>query len=259
MSKMNAQKNTAWLGKDHLHFDRLPSTNDYLKQHAKALSHGTVVTADYQTAGKGRVGRTWQDSARKGLAFSVLLRPPSVHHTQLLPLVCALGVKSSLEMLCGVNAQIKWPNDIVLNGKKVCGILCEGVLLGDASYAICGIGLNVLQETQDFASFGLDHATSLLIETGKAYPLKDITAVLMSRLEHYYDRLIAEGFDPLLAQYRQACITLGRDVRVLQNGSEREGRAVGLSPNGALLVDFDGTIVEVNAGEASVRGLYGYV
>ncbi len=256
---MYENNQTGWLGKEHLHFEQISSTNDYLKQNAGALSHGTVVTADYQTAGKGRSGRAWQDNARAGLAFSVLLRPPSVHHTQLLPLVCALAVKSAIYSLYGVNSGIKWPNDIVLNQKKVCGILCEGVLLGQTVYAVCGIGINVLQEKADFTQNGLDHATSLLVETQTRRSVDDVTAAVMIELERYYDRFIAQGIAVLLGEYEAACITLGREVKVIQNGAEREGRAIGLAQNGALLVDFAGVVTEINAGEASVRGLYGYV
>lgn len=256
---MYENKQTTWLGKEHLHFERLSSTNDYLKQNAAALSHGTVVTADYQTAGKGRSGRVWQDNARAGLALSVLLRPPSVHHTQLLPLVCALAVKSAIYSLYGVNSGIKWPNDIVLNQKKICGILCEGVLLGQAVYAVCGIGINVLQQKTDFTQYGLDHATSLLVETGTRHSLDDAAAAVMTELERYYDRYIAQGIAALLGEYEAACVTLGREVKVIQNGAERECRAVGLAQNGALLVNFAGVVTEINAGEASVRGLYGYV
>ncbi len=250
---------TAWLGKPHLHFEQLSSTNDYLKQHAAALVHGTVVTADCQTAGRGRAGKAWQNNARRGLALSVLLRPPSVHHTQLLPLVCALAVKSTVSVLCGLPAGIKWPNDIVLGGKKVCGILCESVLLGQSVYAVCGIGLNLAQQREEFEADALLHATSLWMETNKEYPIADVTAVLLAELERCYDRFIAEGFDRLLQEYKSTCITLGREVRVMQNGSIRQGRATGLAPNGALLVELDGIVTEINAGEASVRGLYGYV
>ncbi len=259
MADMYDNRQTGWLGKEHLHFEQLSSTNDYLKQNAAALSHGTVATADFQTAGKGRSGRAWQDNARAGLAFSVLLRPPSVHHTQLLPLVCALAVKSAIYSLYGVNSGIKWPNDIVLNKKKLCGILCEGVLLGQTAYAVCGIGINVMQQEADFHKDGLDHATSLLVETGMRRSVDEVAAAVMIELERYYDRYITQGIAALLSEYEAACVTLGRQVKVIQNGAEREGRAVGLTQNGALLVDFAGIVAEINAGEASVRGLYGYV
>ena len=256
---MYKNEQPGWLGRAKLHFESLPSTNDYLKQNAATLAHGTVVTADYQTAGKGRSGRAWQDNAKAGLALSVLLRPPSVHHTQLLPLVCALAVKSAVFSLYGVNSGIKWPNDLVLNQNKICGILCEGVLLGQSVYAVCGIGINVLQQKTDFTQDGLDHATSLLVETGIHHSLSEVAAGVMTELERYYDHYIAQGIDALLGEYEAACVTLGREVRVIQNGAKREGRAVGLAQNGALLVDFAGGITEINAGEASVRGLYGYV
>lgn len=258
------RENTAWLGACRIELEETPSTNDYVKQNVHTLMHGAVVTANRQTAGKGRLGRAWQSAPGEGLALSVLLMPPTVYHTQLLPLVCALAVKSAIKTLCGAQAGIKWPNDIVLNGKKICGILCEGVLLGQTAYAVCGMGLNLLQKAEDFEREGLAHAASLLTETGGVYSPRQAVDALLPALERYYDRLLAQGFAPLLEEYRRACITLGRDVRVLSGGTECDGRAVGISASGALLVEFSHgsqppVVREINAGEASVRGLYGYI
>ncbi|MFA9381637.1 MAG: biotin--[acetyl-CoA-carboxylase] ligase [Acetanaerobacterium sp.] len=250
---------TRWLGRPFAHFEELSSTNDYLKENARALPHGAAVTADHQTAGRGRSGKAWQEGARDGLALSVLLKPPSVHHTQLLPLVCALAVKSALYRLSIPGAGIKWPNDIVVNGKKVCGILCEGVVSGQEAYAVCGMGINVMQDASTFAARALPFATSLYAESGRRYEIDKVAAAVLDALERYYDRLLDAGFDALCDEYMNSCVTIDKEVRVIQNGAVREGRAVGLARSGALLVTLDGVLTEINAGEASVRGLYGYV
>ncbi len=255
---------TKWLGRPYLCFEELGSTNDYVKENGAGLAHGTAVTARRQTAGKGRLGRQWSDFSEdempKSLALSALFKPPSVHHTQGLPFVCALAVSAALSRLAGSNADIgiKWPNDIVLNGKKVCGILCEGAVRAHP-FAVCGIGMNLTQEAEEFTRLGLPWATSLCAEGFARHEPDEAAALILNALEGYYERLISEGLIPLLREYKTACITLGREVRVIIGGDTREGLAEDMDEAGALLVRTPGGLLTVNAGEASVRGLYGYV
>lgn len=251
------------LGRTFLWFESLSSTNDYLKEHGHSLPHGTAVSALRQLAGRGRTGRRWEDTAQygetKSLALSVLLKPPTVYHTPVLPHVCGLAVKKALEQLSGVSSGIKWPNDIVITRSKVCGILCESVIAGDELYVVCGMGVNLLETKEEFTRLGLEHATSVYQESGKRLDLPETAAAILNALEGYYERLLQGGFDALLDEYRAACVTVGADVRVLQNGTEQTGAAVDIAADGTLLVNIDGKLCAIRSGEASVRGLYGYV
>ncbi len=251
------------LGKTFFYFEEVSSTNDYLKENGQGLPHGTAVVALRQFAGKGRTGRKWEDTAEggaaKSLALSVLLKPPTVYHTPMLPLVCGLAVKKALMTAAGAVGSIKWPNDIVINGRKVCGILCEGAVAGEQVFTVCGIGVNLLETRDDFNKVNLPHATSVYAETGRRCEVLQMAAAVLNALEGYYERFILSGFDGLMEDYREACITLGSEVTVLQDGIQQNGTAVDIAPDGALLVNIEGKLRAIHAGEASVRGLYGYV
>lgn len=254
---------TKSFGRTFLWFESLSSTNDYLKEHGRSLAHGTAAAALRQLAGRGRSGRRWEDTAQgkdsKSLALSVLLKPPTVYHTPVLPHVCGLAVKKAIAQLAGTSASIKWPNDIVLNRGKVCGILCESVIEGDELFIVCGMGVNLLETKEEFARLGLEHATSIYQESGKRLSLPETAAAILNALEGYYEALLQGGFEAMLAEYRTACVTIGAEVRVLQNGTEQIGTAVDVAADGTLLVNIGGKLCAVRSGEASVRGLYGYV
>ena len=240
---------------------RLPqtdSTNRYLKEHASSLPHGALCYTGNQTAGRGRLGRSWIVPADRSLALSLLLRPAQ---PPVLPAVCGWAVARALRRHTGGDFRIKWPNDIICGGRKVCGILCEGILSRDGGCTVAGIGINLLQGENDFAQAGLPYATSVRIETGVTLTLDETAAAVMNELEPLWLLCRSQGFGTLRGDYESCCVTVGQTVRVLSpDGAVRCcGVAKGIAEDGGLLVESDGVLERIVAGEASVRGLYGYV
>lgn len=234
-----------------LQFDTIDSTNAELKRRTDA-AHGTVICSVQQTQGRGRLGRSFQ-SPEGGLYLSVLLRrtePPE----QLLHLtpMAAVAVRRAIFDACGIWTQIKWINDLVLHGKKVCGILTE---LAGKDRIILGIGINCTTET--FPPELADIATSLHAHC--AVDLHRLTSALLLRLQELDAGLFSRKAE-WMREYAAACLTVGKPVQLLRAGTKREAFAEGIDENGGLLVRFDdGTRETVTMGEASVRGLYGYI
>lgn len=244
------------------YFDSLPSTNTYLKElAAKGAPHGLCIIADTQTAGRGRMGRSFLSPANRGLYLSVLLRP-DCKAEELMHLTCAVGVAvcDAIEDTTGYRAKIKWINDLVADSKKLGGILTElsvDPATGIVEYAVIGIGINL--SGTDFPAELENIATSLEAVTGTA-PNRDILAAnLLMRLEQMSSKL-QEDKASIMARYRSLCITLGKEISLVQADTCRQGFALDITQNGSLLVKLsDGSIHEVNSGEASVRGLFGYL
>ncbi len=217
------------------------STNLYLKEHN--LPFGTAVYTQNQTAGRGRMGRSWQSGG--GVALSVLVPSPCPQ----LPLVASVAAARALERLLGQPMQIKWPNDIVCNGAKLCGILCEGT----AQKSVAGFGVNLTQTKAEFLQAGLPYATSAAMLGGSIPSAEQVARAVAEEVL----RLLPQGFAPLRGEYQSMSATLGRQVRVLRQGQSQIGTAVEVTDSGSLLVDFNGNIQEVFSGEVSVRGIYG--
>lgn len=234
-----------------------PSTNDWLKAR-RELPHGTWCATDRQTAGRGRRGRTWDAPDGKTLALSVLLHGGA---RPTLPLVCAMAAAETLTALTDFPFAWKWPNDIICDNRKVCGILCESVAEGDRIDVIAGLGINLTQTKEELERAGLPYAGSVEMLTGKPLSPQRVAEALIARLTTYAERLDAEGLAPFLPAYADGCITLGRRVRV-QNADGATlltGVAESIDDGGALMVRTeDGTLTRCDAGEVSVRGLYGY-
>lgn len=251
---------TNQLGRYFLPLDEVDSTNTYCKNHADELPHGAVVTALRQTAGKGRLGRQWADVPDAGLAMSILLHDVPPQKISLFPLLTGLAVSEGLEQLTGLHCPIKWSNDVLIGEKKLCGILCESRLTGTSGFAVIGIGVNLAQSAEDFAQHALVYASSLLLATGRRFSREEVMVSILNRLEPVLITYTAEGFSgDLLERYKQRCITLGRNVRIIREGKEQTGLATDIDPDGALVCIINGKKIRVLAGEASVRGLYGYV
>lgn len=250
---------TRYLGRQFRLLDEVDSTNNYLKEHAARLGHGAAVIALHQTGGKGRLGRSWQVPRGSSLMMSFLLKDGDAERLTRLPLLVALAVRGALAGLCGVSFDIKWSNDVLCRGGKVCGILCEGRTAATGPpCVVVGLGVNLTQTEEDFARLGLVYASSLYLATGKKYDLFAVGAKILEEMERILEEYRQNGFDPLLDRYRRHCVTLGRTVRVTLGGAVREGRAVDIAADGSLLCEMDGRIVPVSAGEATVRGLQGY-
>ncbi len=250
--------------KDHIHwFDSIDSTNTRAKQlAAQGAPHGTVLIADSQTGGRGRLGRSFHSPAGSGIYLSVILRP-QCHASKLMHLTCATGVAmcSAVESGCGIRPGIKWTNDLVFGKRKLGGILTELSLdaEGQASYAIVGIGINCSQMESDFPSEICPIATSLQIQTGNETDRSRVIAAMLVSLEEMSQKLLKQK-EQIMAQYRKDCITVGQEISVVAGDSIRHGTAISVDDDGALLVCFsDDHIETVNSGEVSVRGMYGYI
>ena len=191
----------ARVGKEITYLPTCPSTNDLLKAMAEAgAGEGTVLVAGEQTRGKGRLGRSFTSAAGKGVYLSALLRP-DLDPEKLLPLMgfTAEAMGRAVQRIAGAEAGIKWVNDLILNGKKICGILTESAFSagGQLQYVVVGIGLNVNYETEDFPPELRDLAGSLKTETGKSYPLPNLAAAMIEELDRLYDALLRGDVAPL--------------------------------------------------------------
>lgn len=250
-----------WAGKTIVYKECMDSTNEEAKRGAETGDiHGTVYLADRQTAGKGRRGRSWLSDSSGNLYFTLLLRPVLVpEKVTMLTLVMAYAVSEAIERVTKLQTGIKWPNDIVINNKKVCGILSEmKVEKQMPAYCVIGVGINIGQTafTEDLR----DKATSLSAEgvhVTKNILLHEILNVFESAYETFLE---AECLEPILEAYNAHLVNKNRNVRVLEPSGEYEGIAQGVTATGELLVEKeDKTVQKVYAGEVSVRGLYGYV
>ena len=254
------QIHTKWAGKT-VHFAReTDSTNLWIKRLAKeGAPEGTLALAEFQSAGRGRLGRSWEVPEGTSVMMSILLRPKfEPQYAPTLTLVMGMAVAKAVKNL-GFDVSIKWPNDVVVSHKKICGILTEmGVRDGKIDYAVIGVGINV--NIKEFPEEMADKATSLYLESGKEFDRSQIPGLVMEAFEEYYEKFAAtcdlsglkEEYESILANYNQP-------VRVLAK-EPYEGVARGITDGGELLVEkTDGTIVAVSAGEVSVRGLYSYV
>lgn len=252
---------TAWAGKTCLCFDTLDSTNDYGKiLSEKQKVHGTLIVADTQTAGKGRRGRAWQSPKGSSVSMSLCLEPKlPTERAAGLTLVMALSVASAIEEMTGEKAMIKWPNDIVLNGKKICGILTEMFLREKDYVVIIGVGINV--NILEFPPEIRNIATSLCLECGEKISREDLMKATMKHFESFYEKYEVSGdFSLLKGQYEKRLVNRNSQVKVLDPKEPFEGIAKGIDELGNLLVLCeDGQLKSVCSGEVSVRGLYGYV
>ncbi len=242
------------------YLESVDSTNTYAKLLAKnGAKDGTVVIADQQTGGRGRLGRSFSSPAGLGLYFSLILRP-NCRPEQLMHLTCAAGVAAAeaVEKAFGFAPQIKWTNDLVMGKKKLGGILTELSVdaRGLVDYAIVGIGINCRHTRQDFPVELQDMACSASMVTGKDCP----PALLAARLTEALFAVKNQSKAAILAAFRRSCITIGQEISLLRGDSVRHGTAVDVDPDGGLVVKFvDGATETVTSGEVSIRGMYGYV
>lgn len=257
---------TEVVGRELRCFDEIDSTNTYAKQLAfSGGADGTVVVANCQTAGRGRMDRTFQSPRDKGVYLTALLRP-NLPPERLLPVTALAGVAvcQAVEEVCGVTPQLKWPNDPVLGGKKLCGILTELSLeaeTGRVQSLVLGIGVNVGQTPEDFSPEVRDMATSLEQALGHPVSRPALAAAEISALDRLYAALRAGDLAAYRAAYRRDCVNLGKTVQLLlPDGTRETVKAVDVDEQFGLVVQTgDGTEKTVRSGEVSVRGLYGYV
>lgn len=245
------------------YFKTLDSTNTKAKELAAlGAPHGTVLIADHQTGGRGRMGRSFHSPAGAGIYLSVILRP-QCPACELMHLTCAAAVSmcDAVEAATGLRPGIKWTNDLVCGAKKLGGILTELSLdpSGKAAYAIVGIGINCCQKQSDFPEDIRNIATSLASAVDRPIDRSRVAAAMITALHYMADTLLSEKAS-IMARYRADCITVGKAISLVNGEEVRHATATGIDDDGALLVAYpDGQVEAINAGEVSVRGMYGYI
>ena len=266
MSKDLILQDTKWIGKQRYHFAEIDSTNKKAKELAAAASmHGALITADTQTAGVGRRGRSWSSESSCGIYMSLILQPDiETGQAPMLTLVAALAVAKAVDeclkhCACKETVRIKWPNDIVMNAKKICGILTEMTLENNRiASVVIGIGINVCN--QDFPNEIAATASSLYLETGLQFEKEALLSSIWKQFECYYERFLqTRDLSLLKEEYETYLVNKGKKVTVLEPKGAYTGTAMGITNRGELLVDTNGRIETVFGGEVSVRGIYGYV
>lgn len=230
----------------------------------EGAEHGTVVTAEVQTAGRGRLGRHWHSPAGENLYCSVILRKIEIELQWRgmcwIPLVSAVAAARAVEAISGLTPALKWPNDLLLGARKLGGVLCESSGLGSKGgfdqhgFVIVGIGINVNTPRDAFPGDLRDIATSLAGETGRQFDRAALLAALLEALEHRYEALLAKQSTGVEEEYRKLCATVGRRVRIELAGGERmEGRADAILEDGSLRIVRDdahaGVMVEIRAAD----------
>lgn len=237
-SDFDSQLSTQWLGHDFRYFPSLPSTNTYLKElDAESVKQGLVILTDNQTGGRAQYDRTWTTEPRQNLTFSMVFKPSASDGFHALTMACALALVEQLGTLSNENCvKIKWPNDVLLNNKKVAGMLTESVFLGNKpDRLIIGIGLNVNQ--QEYEGELADKATSLRIETDQPLSREKLLGELLTRIEHKY-RLWHQKQTDLLIEINRKVDGYGQWVRLKINDTTKQDpyKLLGINETGRLLL-----------------------
>ena len=253
---------TRWAGQEIVCFTETDSTNVRARKLGEnGAAHGTLVVAEQQTAGRGRRGRGWESPAGSSIYMSLLLRPEFLpNKAPMLTIVMAYSVATALREQTGLDFRIKWPNDIVLNGKKVVGILTEmSTEIEYINQVVIGVGINV--NTEAFPEEICATATSIRRESGKTWRRAELIAAILRQFEVQYERFVKEEDLAYLREaYDAILVNCNREVRILGEKDGYRAVALGIDDQGELLVrKEDGTVTSVYAGEVSVRGIYGYV
>lgn len=253
---------TKWAGQQIFCFETIDSTNIRARQLGENHApHGTLVVSEQQTAGRGRRGRSWESPAGSSIYMSILLKPDFLPtQAPMLTIVMAYSVAVALRRKTGLDFQIKWPNDIVLNGKKVVGILTEmSTEIDYINHVVIGVGINVNTET--FPKELCATATSIRKESGTTWKRAELIGEILREFEVQYDRFIVEkDISYLQEAYNAILVNCNREVCILAEKDGYHAIALGIDPKGELLVrKEDGSEEAVYAGEVSVRGIYGYV
>ncbi|GJQ19692.1 MAG: biotin--[acetyl-CoA-carboxylase] ligase [Bacteroidia bacterium] len=244
---------TRFVGRKLFVFETIDSTNACAKTLAEAdTEEGAVVVAEFQTQGRGRLGRPWEAEANENLLFSVILRPSIPRPLAgLLTFFASVAVARAIDETGTAPAVCKWPNDVLLDGKKVCGILLENSLRGETiEYSIVGIGLNVNQER--FPDPLRHRATSLRIALGRPIDRIDCLARVLLSLERAYEDVRGGDFEAILADWTSRCSMFGREITVTQNNDLVTGKAVGLKKDGGLVLQTPSGPRTIYAGDISL-------
>ncbi len=250
---------TRFMGRVVRAFEEVDSTNIFAARWAQeGAPDGAVVVSEKQNAGRGRFNRQWVSPAGKGIYFSLILRPEMpMSQVSMLTFLAAAALAETLAREFGIDAQVKWPNDVLVKGRKICGILSEvksAKTKGKAEYVVIGIGINVNHTKEDFPLDSLTSATSVQIETGKEIVRAKLLQKVLQLMEYYYEEYKTTGFSWLRDRWMERNCTMGRFVRINTNTEGFvEGETVGLSEQGGLLVRLpSGELREFLAGDVSI-------
>ncbi|MBZ9636420.1 biotin--[acetyl-CoA-carboxylase] ligase [Clostridium sp. FP1] len=253
---------TEYIGKNVIHYDSIGSTNSIAKKLADAgEEHGTVIISEEQTTGRGRLGRNWISPKYKGIWMSIILRPNIVtENISQITLIGAAAVQQAI-MKMGIKTSIKWPNDIVINSRKVCGILTE--MTGEIdhiNYLVMGIGINVNLEEKDIPMDLKSVATSLTIETGKYIDRKLLLANVLNIFEVLYNDFVENGnVSETMEICRENSLLIGKEIQLINGGKQVKAKVIDISDSGELVIENQQGITEyIVSGEVSISGIYGY-
>jgi BirA family biotin operon repressor/biotin-[acetyl-CoA-carboxylase] ligase len=253
---------TKYIGKNIIYYESIGSTNSKAKELAeRGLEHGTVIISEEQTTGRGRLGRDWVSPKYKGIWMSTILRPNiTTQNISQITLIGAAAVQKAISKM-GIKAGIKWPNDIVLNCKKVCGILTEmSGEIDHINYLIMGIGINVNLEEEDIPKELKNVATSLLIESGKYIDRKVLLANVLNIFEELYSDFILNGnIKETIEICRENSMLIGSEIQLINRGKVTIAKAINISDSGELVIEnHSGNLEYIVSGEVSIRGIHGY-
>jgi birA, biotin-[acetyl-CoA-carboxylase] ligase region len=247
---------TKYTGRSLFCFEKLNSTNDFLKDAAENIPNGSAAVTMDQLAGKGRRGHGWAAAKGQMAAISVLFKDKDTGGIPL-SLISALAVTRTLNNLCkSKEFKIKWPNDIILYGKKVCGILCESKITDGGCITVCGIGVNLTQKPEFFKNAGIPHGASIKMLTGIDLEPEKVVAGILNSLEDIRENISPKEF---FDEYTASCITIGRQVKAITPEGEIYGKAVGVNADGTLNIESGGKTIKLASSEVSVRGIMGYI
>lgn len=267
--------NTGFIGRHVQYFNVIDSTNNYAKKIAEeGCAEGTIVVADRQTSGKGRLGKLWDSADKKGIWMSIVLRPSvAPGEVQIITLGASVAVVNAIYETTGIKAGIKWPNDIILDDKKVCGILTEmNSEIERINYLVTGIGVNVNQENNDFPDEIRCIATSLkhFADKGNSevknimpegtFKRSEIIRSILFELEKIYSTIESGCTEKIISAWKENSVTLGKYVSITFRNAQYTGIARDITDDGKLVVECSDRVTrEVAAGEVSVRGVLGHV
>lgn len=248
---------TKWLGHSIVYKDLIDSSNNLAKKIAnEGCEDGMIVVAEEQGAGKGRLSRGWISPHAKGIWFSVVLKPPFLpEEAPKCTLMSAVAVVKAINKIPGVNAAIKWPNDILLLGKKLVGILTEmSAEFGHINYVVIGIGINTNATPEDYPEEVRPLAVSVADAATAPFTRVELLADILKNMEELYEKVLVEGFKPVLEEWKQYSCTLGQEVKVIAPDKTYLGTAIDIDEEGLLMVrKEDGVIEKVVAGDVSIR------
>ena len=261
-SEIKSRMETQWVGQRVYFYEEIDSTNTQAKRLAEEdAPSGTLVVSDCQVKGKGRRGRVWTSPKGEAIYMTILLRPQiRPDRASMVTLVMGLSVVQAIRNVLGLETSIKWPNDVVLNRKKLVGTLTEmSAQMDYIEYMVIGTGINA--NMTEFSEELKDKATSLRMEMGRSVNRASLISESMKCFEKNYEIFEkTQDLSGLIEDYQAVLANLNQPVRVLEPGHEYSGIARGINEKGELLVEReDGTVTAVYSGEVSVRGLYSYV